>query len=208
MAALQADRLEEAWEGRAADLPIETPEEALILASIIEKETGVPEERDRVASVFVNRLRAGDAAADRPDGDLRDHQGARGRSGGACGASELDAATPYNTYVIAGLPPTPIANPGAASLQAAANPAETDAASTSSRTAPAGTPLPGRIEEHNANVARWRQLEAERRQRGTSDGAAFGDEARARAARDRAGPPNRGRLSRHGRRPGWSRASR
>lgn len=159
MGALQASRLAAAWERRAPELPIETPEEALILASIIEKETGVPEEREQVASVFVNRLRQGMRLQTDPT-VIYGITGGEGTLGRGLRRSELDAATPYNTYVIVGLPPTPIANPGLASIQAAVNPAETDyvffVADGSGGHAFAST-----NEEHNANVARWREIEAE-----------------------------------------------
>jgi UPF0755 protein len=156
---LQAARLAAAWEEREEGLPVDTPEEALVLASIVEKETGVPEERDQVASVFVNRLRQGMRLQTDPTviyGITRG-QGVLGRG---LRRSELDAPTPYNTYVIEGLPPTPIANPGLASIEAALRPAETDllyfVADGSGGHAFART-----LEEHNANVAQWREIEAE-----------------------------------------------
>jgi UPF0755 protein len=112
-------RLAEAWRKRAPDLPLKSADEALILASIVEKETGTPSDRSRVAAVFVNRLRLGMPLQTDPtviyglgeafDGNLRKR--------------DLLADTPYNTYTRGGLPPTPIAMPGAASLQAALNPA-------------------------------------------------------------------------------------
>ncbi|KQY80221.1 endolytic transglycosylase MltG [Pelomonas sp. Root1444] len=112
-------RLAEAWRKRAPDLPLKSADEALILASIVEKETGTPSDRSRVAAVFVNRLRAGMPLQTDPtviyglgeafDGNLRKR--------------DLLADTPFNTYTRGGLPPTPIAMPGAASLQAALNPA-------------------------------------------------------------------------------------
>ena len=156
---LQAARLDEAWANRAENLPIASKEEALILASIIEKETGVPEERDRVASVFVNRLREGMRLQTDPTViyGITEGQGSLGRG---LRQSELRAETPYNTYVIDGLPPTPIANPGLASLVAAVDPAETDfryfvADGTG------GHVFAETLEEHNANVARWREIEAQ-----------------------------------------------
>ncbi|ETX29260.1 endolytic transglycosylase MltG [Roseivivax isoporae] len=154
--------LAEAWENRADELPLETPEEALILASIVEKETGVAEERPQVASVFVNRLRRGMRLQTDPTViyGITEGQGVLGRG---IRQSELRAATPYNTYVIEGLPPTPIANPGRLSIEAALNPAETPyvffvADGTG------GHAFAETLEEHNRNVARWREIEAERAQ--------------------------------------------
>jgi UPF0755 protein len=119
---MQAE-LANAWAGRGANLPLTTPTEALILASIIEKETGREDERAKVAAVFVNRLRRGMRLQSDPtviyglgehyDGDIH--------------SRDLSADTPYNTYTRAGLPPTPIALPGAAALAAAVNPAPIDA---------------------------------------------------------------------------------
>ncbi len=112
-------RLAAAWDKRAANLPLKSADEALILASIVEKETGTPADRSRVAAVFVNRLRLGMPLQTDPtviyglgeafDGNLRKR--------------DLLADTPFNTYTRGGLPPTPIAMPGAASLAAALNPA-------------------------------------------------------------------------------------
>ncbi|MGQ3053878.1 MAG: endolytic transglycosylase MltG [Roseateles sp.] len=112
-------RLAAAWAKRAPNLPLKSPDEALILASIVEKETGTPADRSRVAAVFINRLRIGMPLQTDPtviyglgetfDGDLRKR--------------DLLADTPFNTYTRGGMPPTPIAMPGAASLQAALNPA-------------------------------------------------------------------------------------
>ncbi|MGX0902808.1 UPF0755 protein [Roseovarius sp. MBR-79] len=160
MAAAQEVILAAAWEGRVEGLPLDSPEEALILASIIEKETGVPEERRQVASVFVNRLRQGMRLQTDPTVIYGVTEG-RGVLGRGLRQSELRGATPWNTYVIDGLPPTPIANPGRASIEAALNPDETDyiffVADGSGGHAFAET-----LDEHNRNVARWRQIEAER----------------------------------------------
>ncbi|MCV2880972.1 endolytic transglycosylase MltG [Actibacterium sp. XHP0104] len=160
MEASQAATLAELWEGRAEGLPLNSPEEALILASIVEKETGVAEERPQVASVFINRLNKGIALQTDPTViyGLTLGKGALGRG---LRRSELRKETPYNTYVINGLPPTPIANPGRASIEAALNPAETEfiyfvADGTG------GHAFATTLKEHNANVAKWRKIEAER----------------------------------------------
>ncbi|MFD1341320.1 endolytic transglycosylase MltG [Litorisediminicola beolgyonensis] len=152
--------LSEAWANRADGLPLASPEEALILASIVEKETGVAEERPQVASVFINRLNRNMRLQTDPTViyGITNGEGVLGRG---LRQSELRAATPYNTYVIEGLPPTPIANPGRAAIEAALNPAETDfvffvADGTG------GHAFAETLDEHNANVARWRQIEAER----------------------------------------------
>lgn len=158
----QAAILAAAWEGRAEGLPLETPEEAMILASIIEKETGVADERRQVASVFVNRLRVPMRLQTDPTViyGITMGQGVLGRG---LRRSELDATTPYNTYRIDGLPPTPIANPGRASIEAALNPDETPylyfvADGTG------GHAFATNLADHNRNVARWRQIEAEQNQ--------------------------------------------
>lgn len=152
-----------AWEGRADDIPLDDPYEALILASIIEKETGVASEREQVASVFTNRLRRGMRLQTDPTViyGITEGEGVLGRG---IRRSELRAATPYNTYVIDGLPPTPIANPGEASIKAAVNPLDTDliffvAKSLDPRD---GHLFAETLQEHNENVAAYRRLEAER----------------------------------------------
>lgn len=151
--------LAEAWANRADDLPFDTPEEMLVLASIIEKETGVAEERGKVASVFVNRLNEGMRLQTDPTViyGITKGQGVLGRG---LRQSELRRETPYNTYVINGLPPGPIANPGAAAIRAAVNPEDTDflffvADGTG------GHAFARTLAEHNANVAKWRQIEAQ-----------------------------------------------
>ena len=160
MRAAQEARVADVWANRAEDLPIETPEELLILASIIEKETGVAEERGQVASVFVNRLNQGMRLQTDPTVIYGVTNG-RGTLGRGLRQSELRAATPWNTYVIQGLPPTPIANPGRASLEAAAQPPQTPflffvADGTG------GHAFAETLAEHNRNVAEWRRIEAER----------------------------------------------
>ncbi|MEO0485987.1 MAG: endolytic transglycosylase MltG [Pseudomonadota bacterium] len=160
MRAAQSARLAAAWENRVEGLPYDTPEEALIMASIIEKETGQADERRQVSSVFVNRLERGMRLQTDPTviyGITRG-QGVLGRG---LRQSELRRETPWNTYVISGLPPTPIANPGLASIEAALDPDETPyiffvADGTG------GHAFAETLAEHNRNVAVWRQIEAER----------------------------------------------
>ena len=149
-----------AWENRADGLPLENPYEALILASIIEKETGVAEERRQVASVFTNRLNRGMKLQTDPTVIYGITRG-EGVLGRGLRQSELRAETPWNTYVIDALPPTPIANPGREALEAAVNPDSTPyiffvADGTG------GHAFAETLDEHNANVARWREIEAER----------------------------------------------
>lgn len=156
----QEARIAAAWAARSDEIAVESPEEALILASIIEKETGVPEERGLVASVFTNRLNQGMRLQTDPTVIYGITEG-KGVLGRGLRQSELRRETPYNTYVIDGLPPTPIANPGVASLEAAVNPPESDylffvADGTG------GHAFAETLDEHNRNVAKWRQIEAER----------------------------------------------
>jgi len=156
--------LDALWASRASGLPYDTPQEALIMASIVEKETGVADERPQVASVFVNRLERGMRLQTDPTViyGITNGQGVLGRG---IRQSELRRETPYNTYVIDGLPPTPIANPGRLSIEAALNPDTTDyiffvADGTG------GHAFAVTLEEHNANVARWREIERQRGQEG------------------------------------------
>ncbi len=158
MASRQAAVLAKAWEGRAEGLPYETMEEALVMASIVEKETGVPEERGRVASVFVNRLRQGMKLQTDPTViyGVTKGQGVLGRG---LRQSELRRETPYNTYVIAGLPPGPICNPGTAAIEAALHPDSTrDLYFVADGTG--GHAFAETLDAHNENVARWRAIEA------------------------------------------------
>ena len=160
----QSAILSELWPGRDADLPYDTPEQAMIMASIIEKETGVPNERGQVASVFVNRLRQGMRLQTDPTVIYGITKG-EGTLGRGLRQSELRRETPYNTYVINGLPPGPIANPGRASIAAALHPDQTDliyfvADGTG------GHAFARTLEEHNQNVTAWRAIEAERAAQG------------------------------------------
>ena len=120
----QKRALQEIWERRVSDLPVRSPEQLVILASIIEKETSKPDERTRVAAIFVNRLKQRKRLESDPT-IIYGLVGGKGTLGHPITRSEKETPTPYNTYMIDGLPPGPIANPGRASLEAAANPART-----------------------------------------------------------------------------------
>ena len=120
----QAKLVKEVWDRRVPDLPIRSPEQLVTLASIIEKETGKPEERTRVAAVFMNRLKQNMRLQSDPT-IIYGLVGGKGALGRPIMRSEIEQPTPYNTYVVQGLPPGPIANPGRASLEAAASPART-----------------------------------------------------------------------------------
>ena len=160
MAASQARILELAWAERSDLTPVETPEEALILASIIEKETAIGEERTLVASVFSNRLKRGIKLQTDPTVIYGVTEG-KTVLGRGLRQSELRAETPWNTYVIDGLPPTPIANPGRASIEAALNPAESDFIFFVAKTLDPrdGHNFAVTLDEHNRNVAAYRALE-------------------------------------------------
>jgi UPF0755 protein len=145
-----AQVLKTAWEARTEDLPLENPEEALVLASIVEKETGLPEERETIAGVFVRRLQRGMRLQTDPtviyglgesfDGNLR--------------RRDLRSDTPYNTYTRHGLPPTPICMPGEAAIRAALNPAPGDSLYFVSR-GDGSHQFSATLTEHNAAVRRY-----------------------------------------------------
>jgi UPF0755 protein len=173
MRAAHDQALREVWAQRAPNLPVRTPEELVTLASIVERETGVDDERTRVAAVFINRLRRGMPLQSDPTiiyGVCRQHP-ERCRNGRLINEqtgrirtirqSEIQMDTGYNTYRIPRLPPGPIANPGRASLEAVANPAATDdlffVADGSGGHVFARTAI-----EHERNVRRWREIERQR----------------------------------------------
>ncbi len=148
--------LAELWPRRAPGLPIATPDEAVTLASIVEKETGVAAERPRVAAVFMNRLRIGMRLQSDP---TIIYHITRGRPlGRGIRASELADVNPYNSYQVAGLPPTPIANPGRAAIAAVLNPPKTgDLYFVADGTG--GHAFAADLATHERNVARWREIE-------------------------------------------------
>lgn len=154
--------LADVWSKRAPDLPIKTPQELVILASIVEKETGKADERPRVAGVFINRIRKKMKLQSDPT-IVYGLVGGKGTLGRSITRAEINQATPYNTYVIEGLPPGPIANPGRAALQAVANPSRTkDLFFVADGTG--GHAFAETLEQHNRNVVRWRQVEASRKE--------------------------------------------
>ncbi len=166
------EALAEVWAARQANLPLQTPEDLVNLAAIVERETGVASERPLVAAVFINRLRRPMRLETDPtiiygvclrhpdrcrDGRLVDAQGNRR----TIRQSEIALDTGYNTYRIDGLPPTPIANPGRAALEATANPAQSNALFFVAD-GTGGHVFASTLAEHNANVVRWREIEAQR----------------------------------------------
>jgi len=156
--------LNEVWAKRPADLPIKTPQELVILASIVEKETGRADERPRVAGVFINRLNRKMKLQSDPT-IVYGLVGGKGTLGRGITRSEITQATPYNTYVIEGLPPGPIANPGRAALEAVVNHSRTkDLYFVADGSG--GHAFADSLEQHNRNVARWRQVESARREAG------------------------------------------
>lgn len=160
MKAAAAKAREELWDKRAPDLPFDTWEEAVILASIVEKETGVAGERGKVAGVFINRLRIGMRLQSDPTVIYGITNGT-GPLGRKLRRSDLDTDTPYNSYTRAGLPPGPICNPGRAALEAVLNPEETDAFYFVAD-GTGGHAFAKTLAEHNRNVAKWRKIEKQK----------------------------------------------
>ncbi len=154
-----ADYLQRAWDKRDGKCPVNTPREALIMASIVEKETGKPEERRMVAAVYCNRLRQGMKLQADP---TIIYPITRGKPlGRKILQSEIDAQNDWNTYSMVGLPKTPIANPGRASIDAVLNPADSPALYFVAD-GTGGHVFATTLEEHNANVAKWRAIRAAR----------------------------------------------
>lgn len=156
------DTLARLWPARDPSIPLKTPREAVILASIVEKETGVADERPTVASVFYNRLKRGMRLQSDPT-VVYAATGGSGPLGRPIRRSDLNRDNPYNTYKVRGLPPGPIANPGLESLQAVLNPVQSPylyfvADGTG------GHVFARTLAEHNRNVQRWRRIERQRQQ--------------------------------------------
>jgi UPF0755 protein len=163
----QKTLVESIWARRVADLPIKDINEFVTLASIVEKETGRGDERSRVAAVFINRLKRGMRLQSDPTIIYGIFGGEGKPTDRPIRRSDIDTPTDYNTYTINGLPPGPIAIPGRASLEAVANPSKTDdlyfvADGTG------GHVFAKSLDEHNSNVARWRQIERQRAASGAS----------------------------------------
>jgi UPF0755 protein len=156
MEGAQKKLLARLWPAHADNLPIKTEAEAITLASIVEKETAIPQERRHIAAVFANRLRLGMKLQSDPTiiyDITRGYPLGRGIR-----ESELQRASPHNTYAIAGLPPTPICNPGKASIEAVLNPAASNDLYFVANGA-GGHVFSATIAEHEQNVAKWRAIE-------------------------------------------------
>ena len=171
MQAAQAKFLAKVWEDRDEGIVVTTPEEALILASIVEKETGRADERPLIASVFQNRLRKNMRLQSDPT-IIYGLVGGKGVLDHPIQQDELDRDTQYNTYKINGLPPTPIANPGRASIEAVLKPAKTKDLYFVAD-GKGGHVFAATLEEHNKNVVKWRQVEREIRAKEAEEAAAL-----------------------------------
>ena len=158
MQAAQTKLLDTLWQARPATTKLATPQDLVTMASIVEKETGLAEERPKVASVFLNRLDQKMRLQSDPT-IIYGIVGGKGKLDRPLTKTDIETATPYNTYTISGLPPGPIANPGKAALEAVLNPADTKylyfVADGSGGHAFAST-----LDEHNANVKKWRDQQA------------------------------------------------
>jgi UPF0755 protein len=155
--------LDEAWRKRAAGLPYASKRDALIMASIIEKETAVAAERTKVSAVYVNRLRLRMRLESDPT-TIYGVTGGKGMQGRELTRADLQSTSPYNTYVAAGLPPGPICNPGRASILAAMAPAPRDRSLFFVADGQGGHAFATNVYEHNRNVARWREIQRQKQE--------------------------------------------
>ena len=160
----QKTALKEVWERRDENLPVKTPQELVILASVVEKETGRADERPRVAGVFINRLQNGWKLESDPTILYGLYGGKAWQRSRTILRSEKNAPNRYNTYQIKGLPPGPIANPGRKAMEAVANPSRTkDYFFVADGTG--GHAFAETLDQHNLNVKRWREIEREQREK-------------------------------------------
>jgi UPF0755 protein len=164
MVASQVKLMNELWEKRSDRTPVKTMEEAVILASIVEKETGLAEERPLIAAVFANRLKKGMRLQSDPT-IIYGIVGGQGKLGRPLRKSDIAEKTPYNTYQINGLPPGPIGNPGRAAIEAVLHPKETKALYFVAD-GTGGHAFAETLEQHYANVAKWREIEKEKNEEG------------------------------------------
>ena len=166
----QEQALEDIWARRNPGIPIDSPEDLVVLASIVEKETGRADERTRVAGVFINRLNKRMRLQSDPTILYGIYGGTAWLRPRTILRSDMQRSNPYNTYQIDGLPPGPIANPGRESLEAVANPSRTeDLYFVADGTG--GHVFATTLDEHNRNVARWREIEQQRRDAQPDDAA-------------------------------------
>jgi UPF0755 protein len=186
MQVAQKKFLAKMWEERDPDIVVQTPEEAVILASIVEKETSRADERPLIASVFENRLRKKMRLQSDPT-IIYGLVGGKGVLDHPITQEELERETAYNTYKINGLPPTPIGNPGRAAIEAVLKPAKTkDLYFVADGTG--GHAFAPSLDAHNDNVARWRQIERAKREQERAEAAAAAAAAAAQGSPDGAVP--------------------
>jgi UPF0755 protein len=156
--------LNKAWARRKEGLPLNTPLQALTLASIVEKETGIPQERPRVAAVFINRLKKGMALQSDPTVAYAIEAKKGAPMGRALMLTDLKFDSPYNTYLVKGLPPAPIANPGKAAIEGTLNPPDTNELYFVA-TGNGGHHFSATLKQHNKHVQGYRQVRKSKRQK-------------------------------------------